>query len=333
LQLVSAIRRVRQRQYLGWAISLGALSICLLLRVAIQDYSDSLAAGMMMPAVMIAALFGGVAEGLFIFGLASFFLFFLFIPPYFTFEIERSRDAVSLLLFMTTGLIALYLIRTLNKAVDTSHKLAEQANLMQRRTAVLFAELQHRVANNLAFLTAVLDQQARQFDKEGPVGLAVAAIKDRLMAMSRSHRRLYDPQRINEPIGGYLAELCAEQISTSGLPVTHSVQCDAVVLDLDQLMPVALIVSELITNSLKHAFKGRASGHIAVRIKWCEKTQEVELAVSDDGTGHAASQTGNMGIGRRIISGLAAQLNSQVTYTNGHGTKATLRFRLREERA
>jgi two-component sensor histidine kinase len=319
---------VRQQQFAGWTISLGALCVCLMLRLAIGDYSDSLAAGTLMPAVMVAALFGGVAEGIVVFALASFVLFFFFVPPYLTFEIERSRDAVSLSLFIVTGLIALYLIRTLNKAVDISHKLAEEASLMQRRTAVLFSELQHRVANNLAFLTAVLDQQTRQFDKAGPVGCALAAVKDRLMAMSRSHRRLYDPQRVNEPIGQYLAELCAEQISASGLPVTHSIECDAVVLDLGQLVPVALIVSELVTNCLKHAFKDRADGHISIRLRRCGSGQEVELAISDDGRGIAVSHTGK-GIGQKILGGLAAQLNSTLRYENGDGTTGVLRFSLR----
>jgi two-component sensor histidine kinase len=329
LELVSAVRRVRQQKHSGWIISLGALCICLALRIAMQDYSDGLAAGVLMPAVMVAALFGGVAEGIAVFGLASFLLFFIFMPPYFTFEVERTRDVVSLSLFMATGLISLYLIRTLNTAVDASHRLAEQACLMERRAAVLFAELQHRVANNLAFLTAVLDQQSRQFDRNGPVDCALRAVKDRLMAMSRSHRRLYDPQRVNEPIGGYLAELCAEQIAASGLPVTHSIVCDDVVLDLGQLVPVALIVSELITNCLKHAFDGRSEGHISIRLSRCLEG-DVDLTIADNGRGATVSGSGN-GIGRKVISGLAAQLNSQVVYVIENGTTASLRFRLRRE--
>jgi two-component sensor histidine kinase len=327
VKFISAVRRVRQQRYSGWMISLGALCVCLALRVAMHSYGDGLAAGALMPAVMVAALFGGIAEGVVIFALASFVLFFFFVPPYFTFEIERPRDAVSLMLFMATGIIALYLIRTLNKAVDISHRLAEEASLMQQRTAVLFAELQHRVANNLAFLTAVLDQQARQFDKAGPVACALGSVKSRLMAMSRSHRRLYDPQRINEPIGQYLAELCCEQISASGLPVTHSMQCDPIVLELDQLVPVALIVSELVTNSLKHAFPGRTDGHILISLRRCGSDREVELTVMDNGEGVAASHSGK-GIGQKIISGLAAQLDSHLAYQSceGKGTKAVLRF-------
>ena len=125
-------------------------------------------------------------------------------------------------------------------------------------------------------------------------------------------------------------ELCAEQISTSGLPVTHSIKCDEIVLDLGQLVPVALIVSELITNSLKHAFRGRDGGHISVSFTRCSNSSDVELVVSDDGAGCITSEPGqSRSIGRKIISGLAAQLSAHVTYTNGTGTTAALRFPLR----
>ena len=328
MRLISGMRSVRQQPYLGWIISFAALGSCLILRVAIEGYSECLTAISLMPAVMIAALFGGLADGIVTFALASVILFFFFVPPRLTFEIERSSDVVGLAFFIGTGFLALYLIEALNSAVDVAHKLAEQASLMQQRTSVLFAELQHRVANNLTFLTAVLDQKARQFDKDGPVGCVLTAVKDRLMAMSLSHRRLYDPQRVNEPIGQYLAELCSEQISASGLPVTHSIGCDPVVLGLDQLVPVALIVSELITNCLKHAFKDRTDGHITIRLQRCGSGQEAELSIADNGRGISASPTGN-GLGQKIVAGLAAQLNADLRFESAAGTTAVLRFPLR----
>ena len=119
---------------------------------------------------------------------------------------------------MITGAIALYLIRTLNKAADVAQRLADEALIMQKRSATLFAELQHRVANNLAFLTAVLNLHGKQYGKDGPVASALDDVKERLMAMSRSHRRLYDPAKIDASISQYLGELCAEQIAMSGKP-------------------------------------------------------------------------------------------------------------------
>jgi two-component sensor histidine kinase len=205
----------------------------------------------------------------------------------------------------------------------------EEAVVMQNRTATLFAELQHRVANNLTFLTAVLDRQARQLGTDGPVPVALQGIKDRLMAMSCSHRRLYDPRRLDEPIGQYLGELCAEQIANSGLPVTHSITCGDVVLDLDQLMPVVLIVSELITNCLKHGFKERSAGQISISLRRCTSNQEVELTVADDGCGVIGPPKGKC-LGQTIVGGLAAQLGGKMTCASDNGTTVTVRFPLRK---
>jgi len=241
LQIVSTIRDIRQRRYLGWIISLAALGACLMLRVYIHSYGDFLGSAAFMPAVMIAGLFGGVAAGIAVFLASIFVLFFFFVPPYLIFEIDSSRDGVGLSMFIVTAGLALYLIRTLNKAVDISHALAEQALLMQRRTAILFAELQHRVANNLTFLTAIIDLQIKQTGRETRIAVALEAVRNRLVAMSRRHRRLYDPARVDAPFGQYLGELFSEQIAMCGAPVTHTITCDDVVLGLDQLVPLALI--------------------------------------------------------------------------------------------
>lgn len=330
MQLVSAIRVVRQHKYWGWLISLAALGICLFLRIYIREYGDFLGAGAFLPAVMIAALFGGIVEGITVFIISVFVLFFFFVPPYLSFQIERSRDAVGLSLFVVTGSIALYLISTLNKAVDISHGHAEDALVMQRRTATLFAELQHRVANNLAFLVAVVNIQAREFGNDGSVAVALEAVRERLMAMSRSHRRLYDPTKIDRPFGEYLGELCSEQIAISGQPVTHTVACDPIVLELDQMIPAGLIVSELVTNCLKHGFKGRSHGHIAISLRQTPELNECVLTVSDDGCSNAGSSDGKAGLGKIIVNGLAAQLRAKISCERGSGTSVTLKFPMPE---
>jgi two-component sensor histidine kinase len=230
-----------------------------------------------------------------------------------------------------TGSIALYLISTLNKAVDTSHRLMEEAVVMQKRTATLFAELQHRVANNLAFLTAVLDRQARKLGHNGPVPVALEGIKDRLMAMSHSHRRLYDPKLIDQPIGQYLREVCSEQIAMFGLPITHTIDCDDIVLDLNHAVSVAMIVSELVTNSVKHGFKGRSDGHIAISFRRSPSLNEYVLIVSDDGCGISGTPDGKGGLGKTIINSLAAQLHAQITRENGSGTTVIARFSIPEQ--
>jgi hypothetical protein len=141
LQLVSAIRDVRRRRYLGWIISLGALGACLMLRVYIQGYGDFLGSGAFMPAVMIAALFGGVAEGIIVFILSGLILFF--------FYCGRGPTGSP----------------TWSKRAGPRHS---------------------------------------------------TSIKDRLMAMSHSHRRLYDPTKIDQPVDRYVREVAANRLPCLG---------------------------------------------------------------------------------------------------------------------
>jgi two-component sensor histidine kinase len=319
---------MRGHSYLGWVISTIGLCVCISIRFHVDRYGQFLGSGALMPAIMIAGLFGGVVAGVIVLAISTFVLFFFFVPPYLTFEFGRPGDAVNLLLFIITGATSLYLIRTLNKAVDVAHRLAEEALILQKRTATLFAELQHRVANNLAFLTAVIDLHGKQFGKESSIAAALEAVKERLMAMSRSHRRLYDPAKIETSIGQYLSEVCAEQIAMSGQPVTHTVECDDILLELDQTVSLALLVSELVTNCLKHAFNERSQGHIAINFRRYPEENELVLTVSDNGCGATASSDGG-GLGKTIINGLAAQLHGCMTWENIRGTTVALRFPMR----
>jgi len=148
------------------------------------------------------------------------------------------------------------------------------------------------------------------------------------MAMSRSHRRLYDPAKIEKSIGQYLSEVCAEQIAMSGQPVTLTVECDDILLELDQTVSVSLLVSELVTNCLKHAFKERSEGHIAINFRRCHEQNEFVLTVSDNGCGATALSDGG-GLGKTILNGLAAQLHGSLTWENSRGTTVAQRFPMR----
>src|ERR1044072_1754471 len=178
---------MRRHRYLGWIISTLALCVCISIRFYVDRYGQFLGSGALMPAIMIAGLFGGVGAGVIVLAVSTFVLFFFFVPPYLTFEFGRPGDAVNLLLFVITGATALYLIRTLNRAVDVAHRRGAEAGIMHESTGTLFPDLQHRFATNLAFPTAVIELHARKINKGRPTAAALEAIRERLMAMTRSH--------------------------------------------------------------------------------------------------------------------------------------------------
>jgi len=99
-------------------------------------------------------------------------------------------------------------------------------------------------------------------------------------------------------------------------------------LELDQTVSLALLVSELVTNCLKHAFNERSQGHIAINFRRYPEENELVLTVSDNGCGATASSDGG-GLGKTIINGLAAQLHGCMTWENIRGTTVALRFTMR----
>ena len=87
----------------------------------------------------------------------------------------------------------------------------------------------------------------------------------------------------------------------SGKAVTHTVTCDDIFLELDQTVSVALIISELVTNCLKHAFKDGSQGHIAINFQQRSEQRELVLTISDDGCGATAPCDGK-GLGKTIVN-------------------------------
>jgi two-component sensor histidine kinase len=105
-----------------------------------------------------------------------------------------------------------------------------------------------------------------------------------------------------------------------------TVTAQPVVLSLDALMSVSLIVAELVTNSLKHAFHGRADGVITIAL--AGERNAYSLTVTDDGPGlpknFGKTKTGSLGQG--ILQSLASQLHGKISFEPGPGTVAKLEF-------
>jgi two-component sensor histidine kinase len=126
----------------------------------------------------------------------------------------------------------------------------------------------------------------------------------------------------------YLEALCTDLIAASDTPnIRLTVDSPAIVLSLNGLMSLSLIVAELVTNSLKHAFRDRSSGSIAVAITGARGAYV--LSVADDGPGLPKDfgRTTQDSLGQGILQSLAAQLHGTLAFESGRGTVARLAFR------
>jgi two-component sensor histidine kinase len=295
-------------------IVLGALA-----RWSLGDLSEGFGPMMLLPAILLSGVFGGVRVATGVAMVCVLVAWTWFFPPYGSFAIEF-RAVVTMIVFVLTAGFEIYVIGTLNSAM-------EDLALARERSHTMFPELQHRVANNLQVVAGVLRLGHRGLAADSAEAGALADARGRLELMSRVHRRLHDPTAVDLPVGDYLEDLCRDLIAASDRPfVRLSVIAKPILLDLESLMSVSMITAELVTNSLKHAFNGRETGAIAIGLD--ESAGTAVLTVADDGPGlppdFANARKGSLGQG--ILQSLAAQLGGTLEFHSGPGTTARLTF-------
>jgi two-component sensor histidine kinase len=191
------------------------------------------------------------------------------------------------------------------------------------RLEALLGEVNHRVANSLQLVAAMVGLQAGVL----PDGAARAALEDtqrRIEAIAQVHRRLYasrDVERVD--MQEYLQALIGELSETCQAKVT--VLAEPVQLTSGRAVSLGVIVTELVTNACKYAYP-QGEGEVRVRLAGDGEARFL-LCVEDDGCGMAvdAAPRGT-GLGRKLIRAMAQSLQAEVAYDADHaGVRATLR--------
>lgn len=309
----------RDRPWLGLAAGAVLFALAAVLRWLLGGWSPGFGPMTFLPAILLAALFGGIRVGLGVAAVCVLVAWVWFFPPYGTLMLER-ENVITMVVFIVTAGLELYVVWMLSLAINELLSARERSN-------TLFRELQHRVANNLQFVAALLRIRKKTLEKDSAGAKALEAAENRLDLMSRVHRRLNSPSVVNQPVDRNLEDLCADLIKASDAPYIHlSVTAQPITLDLESLMSVSLIVAELVTNSLKHAFHDRPEGNIEVAFSVTKNV--CTLTVSDDGWGLPVGfgHAKDSGLGRRILGSLAAQLHGEISFERGRGTIARLVF-------
>jgi len=212
-------------------------------------------------------------------------------------------------------------------ARELERVLEERTNALTQRD-LLLREVYHRVKNNLQIVDSLIMMQARKID-DPQARQALSSLRDRVFALGLVHQQLMGSADLKTfdvvPFLDELSKNILEGVGMSGVSLT----VDACTLDvgLDFAVPLGLLVTELVTNSLKHAFPD-GTGNISVVLQ-NESDRTLVLIVSDDGPGPYRSDTpdqGKAGIGTRIIESLVAQLEGTIVVKNEGGTTTEIRI-------
>jgi two-component sensor histidine kinase len=215
--------------------------------------------------------------------------------------------------------------RTLEERVMT--RTADLA-LARERAEVLLTEVNHRVANSLQLVAALVRMQMRSVTDKAAKD-ALAETQSRIDAISLIHKSLYtsgDVKNValNDYLGAMLGNL-ETAMKKDGHTAILRCYLEPISLPTDASVSLGVAVQELVTNAFKYAYPEDAPGEVRVRLKRLEGGR-AELTVEDDGVGIAQNAThSGTGLGSKIVRTMASALQTHVEYINRRpGTAARL---------
>lgn len=210
------------------------------------------------------------------------------------------------------------------KAVKERTRELEAA--LEAQTTLLH-EVDHRVKNNLQMISSLIVMQSRTI-KDAATKKSLTTMLERIEALSTVHRRLYQSKDVSRfDVADFARDLVTDLLTASGrAEIKSTLDLEPIVISAEKATPVALMVNELVTNALKHAFKEKPDGTTAGRIgiKMSQPDGHFKIEVSDDGVG-MADASGDASFGMRLIKSLARQLHADIEWRDaGPGTKVVI---------
>jgi PAS domain S-box-containing protein len=215
--------------------------------------------------------------------------------------------------------------RDITEAKKAQEKL--RASLQEKEA--LLREIHHRVKNNLQVISSLLRLQFRYMG-EKPVEEILFDTQNRLLSMSLIHEKLYQSENVgNIDFREYINELLSHlfhSFAANKKQITLINKVERVFLPLDTAIPCGLIVNELVSNCLKHAFPEGRNGF--VKLATNGRDDGLELVIADNGVGIpaqvdiAAAQT----LGLRLVDTLVKQLGGELTISGTEGTEIRIKL-------
>lgn len=224
------------------------------------------------------------------------------------------------------SLYLVMVVRDITERKDAEDKI--RASLEEKK--VLLREIHHRVKNNMQIISSLLNLQARYINDEQVVDILKES-QNRVKSMAMIHEKLYQSSGLAK-IGfrdyiKHLATFLSQSYVVDTERIRINTQVDDVFLDIDTAIPCGLIINELVTNSLKHAFPNKMEGDINIQLK--EGSEGYVLKVIDNGIGFPENldfrSTETLGL--QLINNLVMQLDGTAELKSDNGTEFKIVFR------
>jgi two-component system, sensor histidine kinase PdtaS len=222
--------------------------------------------------------------------------------------------------------------KILSAIVDISHLKQEQERIQAalREKEILLGEIHHRVKNNLQIVYSLLDLQSSHISDQAALDM-LRDSRSRIQSMALIHQTLHGSNDFSKvDFARFVETLLPSLIVSYGVDVNRiaiGVDVEPVRLRIDSAVPCGLVVNELITNALKHAFRDCDRGEIRIALTR-QAVDEIVLSVSDNGIGlpdnFDPERTETLGL--RLVRLLAGQLDGTVSIHRSSPTRFSMRF-------
>lgn len=220
-----------------------------------------------------------------------------------------------LILFSKTQNITNIKYKEANKKLREKNTIVQQQN--QEKT-VMLKEIHHRVKNNLQVITSLLRLQSKDID-DPEVIKQFSEATNRVIAMSLIHEKIYQTNDLSDiDISSYFETLTSELIRsyTVAIPIKTNITANIRSITPDHMVPLALLLNELASNSLKHGFKNKKVGEIDIHFS--EEKNEMQLIYSDNGEWNLKEKKFSFGL--ELIDTLTEQLEGHYQRETTDGT-------------
>jgi len=248
--------------------------------------------------------------------------------------------AILVLLFITGLLYKQYRNKNRTNLIITRHsEVIEKQNnvigqknkhleLLLQEKEWLIKEVHHRVKNNLQTIISLLESQAAYLENDALK--AIETSQNRIYTMSLIHQKLYqseDIQTIDMAI--YIPELIKylKDSFDNSDRIDFKVKIDQINLDASIAIPIALIINETLTNSIKYAFPDNGHGKILISLRKQGESLKLELADNGIGMDENSIKSNPVSLGLQLIRGLTKEIHGEVIIKNNHGVKITVLFK------
>ncbi|WP_138429188.1 PAS domain-containing sensor histidine kinase [Fodinibius saliphilus] len=203
-----------------------------------------------------------------------------------------------------------------------------QNSLQEKKT--LLSEVHHRVKNNLAVISGLLLLEAMNWNEQSEVHKALLQSKHRIHSMAQIHELLYESNDFTTvQLQNYIDKL-VKTVHDSMQGVEKGVELDIdyddIYLNINQAMPCALIINELVTNAFKYAFDKESENKLSVSFR--EESETITIEIRDNGPGlpDQFEKMAKDSLGHKLVKQLVKQLDGDITVQSSDGMGTTYKI-------